>query len=325
MVKHGDERDRGDGSERAWWRSGADEPEGEPQATDEATAATAVMPGDLTDARPTEVIAPPAARNAAAAPAEDPAEPRSRGRLGRATRIWIVVGVVLAAIVALVVVADVIGRGIAEQRVAQNIEANLPEGVEGDVDVRIGGFSVIAQYLSGTMQHVELSAPQLSVDGAPLAVEVVADGLPVDTSSPVRRLSATITADEESVNRLVTVAGVETGLTLGDGIVGYEGSVELLGLPLTYQVTATPTAAGDSVLLEPSGVEVTAGGASLDVSGLLDRLVGGTPIELCVADRLPAGVLLESVSVTPGTAVVELHGDGLVLDSASLQQRGTCD
>ncbi|PWC03127.1 DUF2993 domain-containing protein [Agromyces badenianii] len=271
-------------------------------------------PKSLADAQPTEVIPPVAGRTASS----------TRWPLRRAAQIWIVVVAVLLALVALAVVADVVARNVAEQQVAEAIEANLPAGVEGDVEVTIGGFSAIAQYLTGTMQRVELDAPQLSVDGAPIDVSVVAEGLPVDFESPVQSLRATIAADEASVNQLVAVAGIETGFTLGDGTVGYEGELPMLGLPISYQVTATPTAAGDSVLLEPAGVEVAAGGASIDVSGVIDRLLGGEPLAVCVADRLPEGVQLDSISVTPGTAVVGLDADGLTLDAASLEQTGSC-
>ncbi len=130
------------------------------------------------DEQATEVIVPAvvggigssagcAARRASAAPRRKPlrlaaapsADGSGRSPRGRAARVWITVVAVVAALAALVVVADVITRNVAEARFAEEIEANLPDGVEGDVGVTIGGLSVIAQYLSGTMQHVELSAP----------------------------------------------------------------------------------------------------------------------------------------------------------------------
>lgn len=341
MAKHGDEHDAGEAPEA----TGPGEPleAGEAQPTevvetgDDGSGATLVIETDAADEQPTEVFEPYTAAGAAvgtpagagsvpvrdAAP-DDAGDAAPRRRLGRAARIWIVVGVVLAVLAALVVVADIAARGIAEQRVAEEIEANLPDGVDGDVSVSIGGFSVIAQYLSGTMQHVELDAPELTVEGAPLAVSVVAEGMPVDLASPVDRLTATITADADSINRLITVAGVESGLTLGDGTVGYEGRIEVFGLPITYQVTATPVAAGDSVLLEPESVEVGAVGASIDVSGIIERLLGGDPLEVCIADRLPEGIELQSIAVAPGAAAIRLQADGLVLDSVSLEQKGTC-
>ena len=270
--------------------------------TDDDLGATAVIPADE---QATEVIRPATARRAAAAAPRPPAPPRSPApqpapaatphpgrpptgsRRGRAARIWITVVAIVVAVVALVVVADVIVRNIAEARFAEEIEANLPDGVEGDVGVTIGGLSVIAQYLSGTMQHVELSAPELDVEGVPIAVDVVGEGVPVDLALPVEHLTATIEADAAAVNRLIDVQGIEGELAFGDGTVGYTDSVRFLGFPIEFTVTARPTAAGDTVLLEPVGVEVAAGGGSIDVSGIVDRLLGDDPIPVCVAEHLP--------------------------------------
>lgn len=251
----------------------------------------------------------------------DDAAPRRRGR---AATVWITVIAVVAALAALVVVIDVVVRDIAESRFAEEIESNLPAGVEGDVEVTIGGFSVIAQYLSGTMQHVELSAPEVTVQGIPIAVQVVGEGVPVDLATPVDRMSATIEADADAVNRLIDVQGIEGDLAFGDGTVGYSDSVRLLGFPIDFTVTARPTAAGDTVLLEPVGVDVDAGAGPIDVSGLTEQLLGGDPIPVCVAEHLPAGVEVQQIVVEPAGATVALEASGLRLDEASLATTGTC-
>ena len=306
--------------------------------TADDAGATAVIP---VDEQATEVIVPAAsaapagsaaqpvaatpAPPVAATPLTAPADGSGRKRRGRAARVWITVVAVVGALVALVVVADVITRNIAEARFAEEIEANLPDGVEGDVNVTIGGLSVIAQYLSGTMQHVELSAPDLTVDGSPIAVDVVGQGVPVDLAAPVEHLTATIEADQAAVNGLISVQGIDGDLTFGDGTVGYTGSTRFLGLRIEYTVTAEPTAAGDTVLLQPVGAEVSAGGGSLDVSGIVDRLLGDDPVPVCVAEHLPEGVEVQQITVEPDNATVALTADGLRLDEASLATLGSCD
>ncbi|HEY9324753.1 MAG TPA: LmeA family phospholipid-binding protein, partial [Agromyces sp.] len=181
MAKHGDEHDAGEAPEATGLGEPLEADGAQPtevvETGDDGSGATLVIETDAADEQPTEVFEPYAAAGAAAgasaaagsaaAPEGSPTdagdgEPRPRRRLSRAARVWIIVGVVLAVVVALVVVADIVARGIAEQRVAEEVEANLPDGVDGDVSVTIGGFSVIAQYLSGTMQHVELDAPELT-------------------------------------------------------------------------------------------------------------------------------------------------------------------
>ena len=322
----------------------------ESQPTDAAAddqGATAVIPADE---QATEVIAPATAAPAAPAPAAAPATAASaahppaadpavaetdadaapaprRRRLSRAARVWITVAAIVVALIALVVVADVVIRNVAEARVAEEIQANLPDQVSGDVDVTIGGYSVLAQYLSGSMQQVELSAPELAVQGVPVSVDVVAQDVPVDLASPVGQLTATIQASPEAVNQLVGsqgIEGVDGDLAFGDGTVGYTGSVRLLGFPIEYSVTARPIAAGDTVLLEPIGVELGAGGGSFDVSGLVDRLLGDDPVPVCVAQYLPEGVEVQQIAVAPTGAIVTLEGDGLRLDQATLSQTGSC-
>lgn len=321
MAKHGDESDRADAAAPAV--PGDEQPTRVVEPIDPDGQATEAF---ARGARPVD----PAGRARPSGPSESPATadahdtaPRRR-RMGRAGRITITIAAIVAVLIAIVIVGDIVAHAVTEQRVAEQIEAELPEGVEGDVEVAIGGFSIIAQYLAGTMEQVTLTAPELEVAGAPLDVTVVAHGVPVDLASPVRELDAVINASEASVNQLAALAGVEGGVRLGEGTIGYDGELEVLGFPVAYAVTARPVAAGDTVLLEPVGVEVTAGGSSLDVSGLVERLLGTDPVPVCVADRLPEGVEVASIAVASGIARVDLAAQAITLDEASLQQRGTC-
>lgn len=260
---------------------------------------------------------------------DDPAEAvPPRERRSRAGRVFFIVAGVVVGIAVLLVIADVVVRNVAEQRVAEQIEGELPPGVDGEVDVTIGGFSVLAQYLRGTMDRVELRAPELLVEGAPLDVDVTLQGVPVDFASPVALVDATVVADEATVNRLIAVAGIEGGLTLGDGAVGYERSIDIdvLSMPIaiTVEVTATPVAAGDTVVLDSVGVDVSAAGGTVDLTGLAERIIGDDPIEVCVAERLPQGVEITAIDVTEGSVRVEAHATDLQLDERSLADTGTC-
>lgn len=247
------------------------------------------------------------------------------GQRSGAARALTAIVVIVVALGALLVVADIVVRGIAQERFSEQIRSNLPEGVDGEVDVTIGGFSVIAQYLAGTMDRVELSAPELTVNGAPISVEVVGEGVPVDLASPVRSMSAVIEADQAAVNRLIAIPDVEGDVTLGEGVVGYADTIEVFGLRLGYSVTARPTAAGDTVLLQPESVQVDAAGGGIDVSGLADRVVGDDPIAVCVAQYLPSGVMVNGIDIAGGTATVRLEAQGIMLDEASLATTGSCD
>jgi hypothetical protein len=240
-------------------------------------------------------------------------------RRGRGIVITLVVVVVLAA---LVVVADIVLRSYAEDRAAAEISSNLPDTVEGGIDVEIGGFSFLQQYLSGTFDRVTLDAPDLSVDGVPVSAHVVAAGVPSDLTDPVDAVSAQLTLDQDAVNRVIEVPGSAT-LTLGDQSVGYDGSISFLGLDLDYLVTAAVSVSADSVVLSPRTATLTSGSTEFDASGVLDAVLDES-IPLCVANYLPQGVELKELAVAPGSATVTLGAQGFVLDEAGLRTVGTC-
>lgn len=236
--------------------------------------------------------------------------------------VWAIVGVVLICVA--LVVADVSARAYAEGRIADELEARLPASVHGQVDVQIGGASVIAQYLAGSFERIDLHAPALDVDGTRVAARVTVLGLPTDTAKPVGSLTGTVTLGDDAVNALVDVPGVD-GLELGDGVVTLEGSKRLLGVPIGYEATATVAADGGRLLFTPTHVSVVSGPVGLDLSAAAQRLLGGTPIAFCVASSLPEGVEVTDVSVAPDAATLTFRAHDFVLSADTLAANGSCD
>src|SRR4051812_7049116 len=113
----------------------------------------------MSDAQRTETLPPAEPRSPATT------KPRAEKR-GLRTLLWILIPIV--ALVVVFFVADAVVRSYAEGRVASEIEKNLPDTVDGDVSVHIGGVSVIQQYLSGSFDRVELDAAKLTVQNVPI-------------------------------------------------------------------------------------------------------------------------------------------------------------
>lgn len=264
----------------------------------------------MTDVRSTEVIV-------------EPARPAKRRGPLRVV-LWIVIPIVV--LVGLFFVADAIVRQVAEQRISAEVEKSLPAEVRGDVSTHIGGVSVLQQYLSGRFQRVELDAPTLSVNGSPIDASITATGVPADFSKPVERIAGSLTISQASLNKLVTVPGVDGDLALGKGTLSYDGSASLLGLPIGYQVTVAPEAAGKTVNLQPVDAKVTTGASSgaLDLSALIKALTNRGPIPVCVAQYLPDGVMVNDIAISAGTATVRLDAEDFVVDEKSLQSKGHC-
>ncbi|MBF4573810.1 DUF2993 domain-containing protein [Herbiconiux sp. VKM Ac-1786] len=234
---------------------------------------------------------------------------------------WVLLAVLVLLAVALVV-ADIAFRAYAQNEAASQIERQLPENVEGDVDVSIAGFSFLAQVAAGRLGEVTLDAPALTVSGIPIAAHVVATGVPTDLTQPVEDISATVSLEQSAVDAVVTLPG-DAQLALGDGDVSYEGSVDVLGLSVGYRVTGQVSASGTDVVITPQNAELTQGGNSLDLGGLLQG-VAGDPITVCVASYLPQGVAVDSLDVAGGGATATLSARDFVVDDESLRTLGTC-
>ncbi|MBF4569715.1 DUF2993 domain-containing protein [Plantibacter sp. VKM Ac-2880] len=243
-------------------------------------------------------------------------------------RPWVPFVVVIGVIVVLVgafLIADTIVRGVAEDRVASQIEQSLPDGVDADVAVSIGGASVIAQYLTGTFEHVDLRAPGASVDGIPLDVRVSADAVPLDPKQTIGRVVATIRIDADGAAALAKTAGLPGTLTLGDDEVGYAGEATVLGFTIPYDFSVAPTTTAERVNLMPTSVNVDTGlFGVIDLRALVTGFLQGDPPSICVAQYLPEGVDLDRLAVTPQVATATLTSTTLRLDEASLQTLGSC-
>ncbi|SDS35033.1 LmeA family phospholipid-binding protein [Microterricola viridarii] len=230
----------------------------------------------------------------------------------------------LGVLVAVFFIADGIARGVAERRVAEEIVAQLPHGVVASPSVHIGGTSVIAQYLGGRFEDVTVSAPDAVVDGIPADVTLQANGFPVDTTQPVDTLTGTVTLSEDALNTLVERTAPNSAVQLGSGELSYAAEASFFGFTVGYRVTGELQAAGDSVLVTPTGAEVTAGGGSLDVGRLVDLIVGSEPISVCTAQYLPVGIQVSGIDVVPGSATVRLEAHDLVLNDDTLGTLGSC-
>ncbi|WP_168209080.1 LmeA family phospholipid-binding protein [Agromyces intestinalis] len=250
-------------------------------------------------------------------------EPRPK-RLSRGAKGWIIAGVVVVVVAALLVVADLVTRSVAEAQVADTVERRLPASVQGDVEAQIGGVSVLWQLVTGTATEITLTSDDLTVAGTPVGAEVVARGVPIRGEGTIDSVDATFALDEDALNALVRAQHVPGGFSLGDGTVGYRGTLEVFGVEVSYQATARAEAAGDRVLLTPVGVELGAGGVSIDAGDLVSRLLGGDPVVVCVADRLPEGVKVTNVDVTPERVRVEVAAADLPMQREALSRTGVC-
>ena len=218
--------------------------------------------------------------------------------------------------------ADLAARAFAQGYVAQQIEQSLPAGVESNVDVRIGGGSILLQLISGRLDNVDIAADDLTVGGVPVAATINLGGVPLDRTKPVDRAGARIVLTEDALNAVLVAQGGTGSTRIRDGRVLYTGTVAVLGADLDVEVTADATVDEDSLLLTPISARVTSGPLNVDATALID-LVAPDGIDYCVGTYLPEGVAIERLDVGDGRVTLTLTGDGITLtEDAFARTRG---
>ena len=120
------------------------------------------------------------------------------------------------------------------------------------------------------------------------------------------------------------IPGTTGDITLNEGTIGYDGKIDLLGLPVDYTVTATPKAAGKQVLLTADKASLKTGAGNVNLNRLLQALTSQGPFPVCAAQYLPDGVQVADIQVTPGHATVRLTASDFVLNEKFLNSKGSC-
>ena len=251
-------------------------------------------------------------------------EPRKRRRAP------IVIGVIVAVLI-LLVVAFVLVDNWARQQVSDLVTDKVHEVLDSDqpVDVTVVGVSVLAQAITGSLDRVDVSVDNVTIGELTGDVTLVATSIPIDLSKPVKNVDISFTTDEASVQSLVDLASDSSigAVELVDGEIRFGSEFEVFGFPITIGVAVVPEAEDGQIAFTPSSVEVN--GATLtaeDVESNFGSLADGLLEKrtVCIADRLPAPLVLTDLQVTDSTIVLSLTAKNVVLDEASLSQLGTC-
>ena len=212
------------------------------------------------------------------------------------------------------VVADRVGEGIAEDRVAEQVAAR--GGLTGTPAVDITGFPFLTQALAGRYSdvRVSLTAEQL---GQPAGTRAdvslrgvrlpLSDALSGSVSEvPVERIDGTATL---SYAVLADALGGGTTITPADGGVVVARTVELLGIEVPLSATGTVALEGNDLVVDVEGGEA----AGVDVPDVvLDRAAERLDIRYAVP-ALPFGLQLTGVEVEPDGVHLRVEATDTVL------------
>jgi hypothetical protein len=254
-----------------------------------------------------------------------PATERPRRRGGA----WLVVLVVVVVLVAAAAVAaEWLARGIVQGGVRQVIVSQLGLASSQQVDVEVGGL-VIPQLISGRLDDLTVSAPDVTM--GPITGDVVVNvtGMPIRADSPATGGTAVVRLDEQELRSLLAVAdgfpADAVGIAAPDVTLSTELQVFGAGVPIG--VALQPSAAEGDLVLTPQSI--TLGGAEISADDLRSRLGGLVdPLvrqwDICIARFLPSALTLTSVAVEGPQVVAGFDIDGAVVVDPALRENGTC-
>lgn len=275
------------------------------------------------DRHDTEPIPDPAAQWVLATPGQPEPKPR------RAMWPWLVAG---AAVIVLAVVAWVAGEQIARNilvnTVREQVVTQLSLPADQQIDVHVPG-QVLPQLIGGEIDEITIASDDVVFGELSGDVSVHATGVPVRGDRPMDAATATITLDETQLTALLaTIDGFPADTaTLDAPAIEISIDLQLFALTVPVGVTLVPSAAGGDLVLTPSTLRVA--GAEITAEALARQFgaIAGTVVrdwQVCIADQLPAGVLLSDVEVKRDTVVAEFEIDGAIVSDEALREPGSC-
>jgi hypothetical protein len=255
-------------------------------------------------------------------------EPPKRRRRG-----WIVALVVVGILVVLGIVAVVVAEAIAKDYARDYVRARLVEVLnlpaDAELDVDLGGGSIILQALAGRVDSVDVDVPEATFGDLTGGLRLSAEGVPLDAAAPVDALRIHFAIGADDLAALGQGDGGNAPeFAFVDGEVALSSSFDLFGASIPLGFTLVPSAADGALVLTPTSITIgeqtfAAGGED---SSFLGQLAATflQPQTLCIAGSVPQALVLTDATVAETELVLAFSGDGAALGGPELSTPGTC-
>lgn len=225
--------------------------------------------------------------------------------------------------------AEAIARGVVTTGVRTLIASQVQVPPGESIDVEVSGF-LLPQLISGRIDEISVSAPDVSVGPLTGDVSVTATGVPIRGDAPATGGTATVRLDQEQLRVLLAeIDGFPAdtvGMASPDVTMSTELSVFGAGIPVG--VALTPGASAGALTLSPASfrlgdADISADALRQQFGGLSDSVLREWSI--CIADQLPSALTLTGVSVDEANELVATFDvDGAIVVDRALLQNGVC-
>jgi hypothetical protein len=262
-------------------------------------------------------------------PVDEAAAPKKRRRGGIIALI--VVGVLLVLGIVGAFVADAVAKQYARDYVRERIIQVLALPDDAEVDVDLGGGSILLQAWAGRIDTVDIDVPELVFGPLVGSAQLSADGVPLDENAPVESLDIRFTVDEADVAALAgNLSGLSlSGVELEAPAIVVASAFDLFGLELPIGMSIVPSASEGELVFTPSAISIGDQEFTADevrANPIFAALAGPLLAQqsLCIADRLPEALTLTEAEVAGRELRLDIRGDGASLGGPGLSTLGTC-
>lgn len=245
---------------------------------------------------------------------------------------WVIaLGILLVLLVVGFFVGDAFAKQFATKYVRDQIIEVLHLDPDSDVEVDLGGGSVILQALAGGLNEVTVHANEITFGDITGDARIVATGVPLDSSKPVDTLGIQVSVNEENVQKLRSfLSGIDLkSITLEDDVIRVSTEFQILVFAIPVSVDLLPTAQDGGINFDPRTIIL--GEEEISVDDLRGnpefRALAGDLLnsqQFCIAEFLPQALVLDDVKVVGKELVLSINGDGTALADPGLSSNGVC-
>ena len=238
--------------------------------------------------------------------------------------------IILSILGGLVVTAAVGADKFARSAVTGVIQGKVAETLkianENDVKVDLGDGPFIGQAVTGSIDDVTVRVPDATFNGYTGALTIRATGVPTDQTEP-ESLAISLTLEGDNAKQFAQQLrpSSRAKVLLRDGAVTVSRSFNGLPAAIAY----IPTVEDGKIVLTPDKIRID--NNPMSIGEFIESPFGKAGASLteqrtvCVADKLPAKLTLDSITVEKDSFAIAASGSGVALSSAGLTTLGVCE
>lgn len=257
------------------------------------------------------------------------AERASKPKRRRRAWPWIVALVVGCLAIAAWFAGEWIARDVVTTTIREQVITELSLPADQQVDVVVEG-AVLPQLIRGSLDDITISSDDVELEAFAGDVTVHAQDIAIRGDAGAGAASATVVLSEEQLRTLLSTVEnfpIES-LGLADPDLTIATELSLFGITLPVGVALTPTAVDGDIVLTPAslqlaGTDIAAADLKSRFGALADTVLRDWTI--CMAQYIPAGVMLTGIAVTGDQVVADLVVDPAIVTDTSLQEMGVCE